>query len=88
LLPFVLLAFVIIHLIFLHYTGSTSPNLGNFSNTIKIKFDNYYIYKDLVNVVLIILIFFITLLSPFAVGDPENFILANPINSPIHIQPE
>jgi ubiquinol-cytochrome c reductase cytochrome b subunit len=87
-LPFVLLALVIVHLVFLHYSGSTRPNLGNFNNFIKIKFDNYYIYKDLVNIIIIIFIIFITLFSPFAVGDPENFILANPINSPIHIQPE
>jgi len=88
LLPFILLVLVIVHLIFLHYTGSTRPNIGTFSNNIKIKFDNYYIYKDLINVLLIIFIIIIRLLSPFAVGDPENFILANPMNSPIHIQPE
>jgi ubiquinol-cytochrome c reductase cytochrome b subunit len=82
------LAFVGIHLIFLHFTGSTRPRIGSFSNNIKIKFDNYYIYKDLVNIILVLIIIFITLYSPFAVGDPENFILANPINSPIHIQPE
>jgi len=88
LLPFILLVLVIVHLIFLHYTGSTSPNIGTFNNNIKIKFDNYYIYKDLINVILILIIIFIRILSPFLVGDPENFILANSINSPIHIQPE
>jgi ubiquinol-cytochrome c reductase cytochrome b subunit len=88
LLPFILLVIVIIHLIFLHYTGSTSPNSGTFRHIRKIKFDNYYVYKDLINIVFIFIIIFITLWSPFAVGDPENFILANPINSPIHIQPE
>lgn len=88
LLPFILLVIVIIHLVFLHYTGSTSPIIGSFSNNIKIKFDNYYIYKDLFNLLFIILMIFIRLFSPFAVGDPENFILANPLNSPIHIQPE
>jgi ubiquinol-cytochrome c reductase cytochrome b subunit len=77
-----------IHLIFLHYTGSTSPLRGSFSNNLKIKFDNYYIYKDLINIIFILLIIFVRLFSPFAVGDPENFILANPLNSPIHIQPE
>ena len=87
-LPFVLLVFVIIHLIFLHYTGSTTPSLGSFRNNIKIKFDNYYIYKDIINIVIIFIIIFLTIFSPFIVGDPENFILANPMNSPIHIQPE
>jgi ubiquinol-cytochrome c reductase cytochrome b subunit len=75
-------------LIFLHFTGSTSPSLGNFTNNIKIKFDNYFIYKDVINILIILIIMFFTIASPFLVGDPENFILANPINSPIHIQPE
>jgi ubiquinol-cytochrome c reductase cytochrome b subunit len=87
-LPFVLLIIVIIHLIFLHYTGSTSPNTGSFNINVKIKFDNFYIYKDLINLTIIFLIIYLRLLYPFIVGDPENFILANPLNSPIHIQPE
>lgn len=42
----------------------------------------------MVNINLLLIIIFVTLFIPFDVGDPENFILANPINSPIHIQPE
>jgi ubiquinol-cytochrome c reductase cytochrome b subunit len=79
---------MIIHLLFLHFTGSTRPIIGSFRNNLKIKFDNYYIYKDLLNVVLLLFILILSLASPFLVGDSENFILANPINSPIHIQPE
>jgi ubiquinol-cytochrome c reductase cytochrome b subunit len=75
------------HIIFLHFTGSTNTR-GIFSNNIKIKFDNYFIIKDLINIFLIILIILFSLIFPFLIGDSENFILANILNSPIHIQPE
>nr|AOY39576.1 cytochrome b [Scolytinae sp. BMNH 1043133] len=88
LFPFIVSALVIIHLIFLHQTGSNNP-LGTPSNIDKIPFHPYFSLKDLFGV--IILLFFLTILSlqsPYLLGDPDNFIPANPLVTPVHIQPE
>nr|ANZ03425.1 cytochrome b [Theodoxus fluviatilis] len=88
LLPFAIMAMTVIHLLFLHETGSNNP-LGINSDSDKIPFHSYYTFKDLVG--FIILLFLLTLLvmfSPQLLGDPENFIPANPLVTPVHIQPE
>lgn len=88
LLPFIIAALSVMHLLFLHQTGSNNP-LGFNSNIIKIPFHAYYTFKDIVGfVVLIITLLFITLFSPNLLGDPENFVPANPLVTPIHIKPE
>lgn len=86
--PFVLIALVIIHLLFLHQTGSSNP-IGLNSNFDKIPFHPYFSVRD----VFIWLIFFggfflLTLQSPWLLGDPENFLPANPLVTPTHIKPE
>nr|APF47495.1 cytochrome b [Choeras grammatitergitus] len=88
LLPFILLMMVMIHLMFLHEDGSSNP-LGLNSNYYKIIFHNYYTLKDLIG--FLILMFFLKMLvlqNPYILGDPENFIEANSMVTPIHIQPE
>jgi len=88
LLPFIVAALIIIHLLFLHQTGSNNP-LGINSNTDKISFHPYFSFKDLFGFILIILILtIISLLYPNLLGDVENFIPANPLVTPVHIQPE
>lgn len=88
LLPFIVLALVVIHLLFLHQTGSNNP-LGVTSNFNKIPFHPYYTFKDLIGIITIIWsLTFICLSAPYALGDVENFIPANPLVTPIHIQPE
>nr|YP_009441901.1 cytochrome b [Trypophloeus asperatus]AOY40109.1 cytochrome b [Trypophloeus asperatus] len=88
LLPFVVSAFVMIHLLFLHQTGSNNP-LGTPSNIEKICFHPYFVIKDLVGM-MILLFFLVTLClqTPYLLGDPDNFTPANPLVTPIHIQPE
>lgn len=87
-LPFIILRIVIIHLIFIHETGSNNP-LGINRNLNKISFHPYFTWKDLLGFSLLIFTFIITnLISPFILSDPENFIPSNPIITPIHIQPE
>nr|AYW52309.1 cytochrome b [Agrilinae sp. 1 ACP-2013] len=87
-LPFVVLAMVIIHLLFLHQTGSNNP-LGLNSNPDKIPFHPYFTFKDLVGfIVTLWVLISITLVSPYMLGDPENFTPANPLVTPVHIQPE
>nr|YP_010238976.1 cytochrome b [Megalinus hunanensis]QTE20691.1 cytochrome b [Megalinus hunanensis] len=88
LLPFVVAALVMIHLLFLHQTGSNNP-LGTNSNIDKIPFHPYFSFKDLFGFIMMLMILTIlTLTNPYLLGDPDNFIPANPLVTPVHIQPE
>ena len=88
LFPFILTFFILIHLLTLHEKGSSNPSNIN-SNLDKIDFKSFFILKDSISLFLIlILLSLINLLSPNLLGDPENFNLANPLVTPIHIQPE
>nr|Q5UVI5.1 RecName: Full=Cytochrome b; AltName: Full=Complex III subunit 3; AltName: Full=Complex III subunit III; AltName: Full=Cytochrome b-c1 complex subunit 3; AltName: Full=Ubiquinol-cytochrome-c reductase complex cytochrome b subunit [Pudu puda]AAU08749.1 cytochrome b [Pudu puda] len=87
-LPFIITALAMIHLLFLHDTGSNNPT-GIPSDADKIPFHPYYTIKDIMGVLL--LIFFLMLLVLFApdlLGDPDNYTPANPLNTPPHIKPE
>nr|AYR05309.1 cytochrome b [Coleoptera sp. ACP-2013] len=87
-LPFIISAMVIIHLLFLHQTGSNNP-LGLPSNMDKVPFHPYFLFKDLVGFIIMMMILVIlTLQDPYLLGDPDNFIPANPLVTPVHIQPE
>nr|AZB51190.1 cytochrome b [Triatoma rubrofasciata] len=88
LLPFIIAALVLIHLLFLHQTGSNNP-LGLNSNFDKIPFHPYFSIKDLMGVSMTLMFFILlNLWEPRLLGDPENFIPANPLVTPVHIQPE
>ena len=88
LLPFLIIILVIIHVIFLHQTGSKNP-LGLNSIIVKIPIHPYFSNKDLIGFsFLLIILGFITLFYPTLLGDPENFIPANPLATPLHIKPE
>nr|AEK48371.1 apocytochrome b [Peripatoides sympatrica] len=87
-MPFIIMALVIIHLFFLHSSGSNNP-LGLKSNLDKISFHPYFSIKDMLG--MLIMSFFLMMLIlffPFKLSDPENYIPANPLVTPIHIQPE
>jgi len=87
-LPFIVLTLIIIHLIFLHQTGSNNP-LGLNSNLDKIPFHPFFSVKDTLGVLVITLGLSTTIiLFPNLLRDVENFIPANPLVTPIHIQPE
>nr|YP_009537829.1 cytochrome b [Chalinga pratti]AYN60546.1 cytochrome b [Chalinga pratti] len=88
LLPFIILMMTMIHLLFLHQTGSNNP-LGINSNLDKIPFHPFFSFKDLIGFIILILILtFLSITNPYLLGDPDNFIPANPLVTPIHIQPE
>nr|ACQ91074.1 cytochrome b [Pyganodon grandis] len=88
LLPFVILAITIIHMTILHEIGSSNP-LGLYAKTNLIHFHPFYSFKDLVGFFLfLMLLSTMTLLVPLLTSDPENFIQANPLSTPNHIQPE
>nr|YP_009353208.1 cytochrome b [Rhombodera valida]AOY36188.1 cytochrome b [Rhombodera valida] len=87
-LPFIVAAAVMIHLLFLHQTGSNNP-LGLNSNIDKIPFHPYFTFKDTFGfIILFMLLSILSLKEPYILGDPDNFIPANPLVTPIHIQPE
>nr|YP_010947214.1 cytochrome b [Rhinogobio nasutus]WGO62196.1 cytochrome b [Rhinogobio nasutus]WPY70865.1 cytochrome b [Rhinogobio nasutus] len=88
LLPFIVTAATIIHLLFLHETGSNNP-AGLNSDADKISFHPYFSYKDLLGFVLMLLaLTSLALFSPNLLGDPDNFTPANPMVTPPHIKPE
>jgi ubiquinol-cytochrome c reductase cytochrome b subunit len=88
LIPFIVAAATIVHLLFLHQTGSNNP-LGINRNVDKIPFHPYFSFKDIVGfITIVILLVLLTLTNPYLLGDPDNFIPANPLVTPVHIQPE
>nr|QIV24573.1 cytochrome b [Phaolus metallicus] len=88
LLPFIITALVIIHLLFLHQTGSSNP-LGTKSDIDKLPFHPFFSFKDLVGFLVATFgLLILTLTNPYLLGDPDNFIPANPLVTPVHIQPE
>nr|YP_011010509.1 cob [Halovelia heron]WPW47137.1 cob [Halovelia heron] len=87
-LPFILAAMTMIHLLYLHQTGSNNPT-GIQSNFDKIPFHPYFSIKDIMGMIIMMYMFMmLNLLEPRMLGDPENFIPANSLVTPVHIQPE
>nr|Q508L8.1 RecName: Full=Cytochrome b; AltName: Full=Complex III subunit 3; AltName: Full=Complex III subunit III; AltName: Full=Cytochrome b-c1 complex subunit 3; AltName: Full=Ubiquinol-cytochrome-c reductase complex cytochrome b subunit [Dipodomys microps]AAY23228.1 cytochrome b [Dipodomys microps] len=87
-LPFIIAAVAMVHLLFLHETGSNNP-LGIPSDCDKIPFHPYYTIKDFLGIVLLLTFFFtLVLFFPDLLGDPDNYSPANPLNTPPHIKPE
>nr|WMD28022.1 cytochrome b [Elaphrothrips spiniceps] len=87
-LPFLILVMVLMHLMFLHESGSSNV-LGINSNLKKVRFNPYFLMKDMLSFMfLMIIYFYLVFWFPFLLGDPDNFISANPMVTPIHIQPE
>nr|BAP74397.1 cytochrome b [Hynobius sp. KUHE 30338] len=88
LFPFLIMGASIIHLLFLHETGSNNPT-GIMSNMDKVPFHPYFSYKDALGfLIMLTVLFVLSLLSPNLLGDPDNFTPANPLITPPHIQPE
>nr|AAO14694.1 cytochrome b [Carollia brevicauda] len=88
LLPFVVAALVMVHLLFLHETGSNNPT-GISSDSDMIPFHPYYTIKDILGfLVMLTALSTLVLFSPDLLGDPDNYTPANPLSTPPHIKPE
>nr|YP_004733171.1 cytochrome b [Koreocobitis naktongensis]AEE11942.1 cytochrome b [Koreocobitis naktongensis] len=88
LLPFIIAAATMLHLLFLHETGSNNP-MGLNSDADKVSFHPYFSYKDLLGFAVVLLaLTCLSLFSPNLLGDPDNFTPANPLVTPPHIKPE
>jgi len=86
--PFIITATAGLHIFLLHSTGSNNP-LGVNRDAEKIPFHWYYSIKDVVGfVVLLTALLGLVLIAPNYLGEPDNFIAANPLVTPPHIVPE
>nr|QNV11724.1 cytochrome b [Hydropsyche fulvipes] len=87
-LPMIIAILVIIHIFYLHQTGSNNPLMIN-KNLDKIYFNPLFSFKDLLGMMIMTMILIsFSLIFPFNLMDPDNFMLANPLSTPPHIQPE
>nr|YP_009369691.1 cytochrome b [Narcine brasiliensis]AMB36430.1 cytochrome b [Narcine brasiliensis] len=86
-LPFIMAAMTLVHILFLHEKGSNNPT-GLNSDMDKIPFHPYYSYKDMLGFMLTLTIIILALFLPNLLNDTENFIPANPLVTPTHIKPE
>ena len=88
LLPFILTGLIIVHLIALHIGGSNNP-IGLDSNIDKLVFHPYYSIKDLFGYSIFTLLYiYLIFFDPNWLGHSDNYIPANPLVTPTHIQPE
>ena len=89
LLPFILVALVLMHLIALHDTAGSSNPLGVSGNYDRITFAPYYLFKDLITIFIFIFVLGIfVFFMPNVLGDSDNYIMANPMQTPPAIVPE
>ena len=96
LLPFVIAALVAVHIWAFHTTGNNNPTGVEVRRGTKaevqadtLPFWPYYVIKDLFALAVILMIFFAVVgFMPNYLGDPDNYIQANPLATPAHIVPE
>nr|YP_010007691.1 cytochrome b [[Candida] auris]QNR39903.1 cytochrome b [[Candida] auris] len=88
LLPFMLAALVVMHLMALHVHGSSNP-MGITGNLDRIPMHSYFMFKDLVTVFVFIIVFSLfVFFSPNTLGHPDNYMPGNPMVTPPSIVPE
>src|SRR5437899_6365853 len=90
LLPFVIAGVVVLHIWALHVPGQNNPtgiDMKGPQDTLP--FHPYYTIKDLFGLVVFLLIYsFFVFYAPNFLGSTENYIPANPMQTPNHIVPE
>ena len=90
LLPFVLVGVIFLHVAALHITGSNNPlGIDVKSSQDTLPFHPYYTIKDSVGICVFLIVFSaLVFFAPNFLGDPNNFIPANPLQTPADIVPE
>jgi quinol-cytochrome oxidoreductase complex cytochrome b subunit len=90
LMPFVIVGVVMVHILALHQHGSNNPiGIDTKGPQDTIPFHPYYTVKDLFGVGVFFLIYlFFVFYAPNFFGEPDNYIEANPLQTPPHIVPE
>jgi ubiquinol-cytochrome c reductase cytochrome b subunit len=88
-LPFVLAAAALMHLIALHDSAGSGNPLGVSGNYDRLPMAPYFLFKDLITIFLFIIILSIfVFFMPNVLGDSDNYIMANPMQTPPSIVPE
>jgi ubiquinol-cytochrome c reductase cytochrome b subunit len=88
-LPFVLAALALMHLIALHDAAGSSNPLGVSGNYDRLPFAPYFLFKDLITIFMFIFVLSLfVFFMPNVLGDSENYIMANPMQTPPAIVPE
>lgn len=88
-LPFVLAALVLMHLIVLHDSAGSGNPLGLTGNYDRLPFAPYFIFKDLITIFILVLVLSLfVFFMPNLLGDSENYVMANPMQTPPAIVPE
>jgi len=88
-LPFVLAALVLMHLIAFHETTGSNNPLGISGNYDRLPFAPYFLFKDLITIfIFLFLLSVFVFFMPNYLGDSENYIMANPMQTPAAIVPE
>ena len=88
-LPFVLAALALMHLIALHDSAGSGNPLGVSGNYDRLPFAPYFIFKDLITIFIFILVLSVfVFFMPNILGDSENYVMANPMQTPPAIVPE
>ena len=90
LLPFVILGVVILHVWALHLPGSSNPTgVSVKSEQDTVPFHPYYTAKDGFGLGIFLLVFAVLVFfGPNFLGEPDNYIAANPLSTPANIVPE
>nr|YP_011008235.1 apocytochrome B [Halosiphon tomentosus]WBP70136.1 apocytochrome B [Halosiphon tomentosus] len=87
-LPFIIAGLVFVHLGLLHKDGSNNP-LGIKTKTANVNFYPYIYVKDLVGFFVLMLVLSVVIFYfPNSLGDPDNYLEADPYGTPAHIVPE
>jgi len=88
-LPFILAALALMHLIVLHDSSGSGNPLGISGNYDRLPFAPYFIFKDLITIFIFILVLSVfVFFMPNVLGDSENYVMANPMQTPPAIVPE
>ena len=91
LLPFIIAGVVILHVWALHVPGNNNPTGVSVKDVKKdtVSFHPYYTVKDLFAILVFLFIFvFFVFYAPNSLGHADNYIEANPLQTPAHIVPE
>ena len=88
-LPFILAALALMHLISLHDSSGSGNPLGISGNYDRLPFAPYFLFKDLITIFIFIIILSVfVFFMPNVLGDSENYVMANPMQTPPAIVPE
>ena len=91
LVPFIIVAIVMLHVWALHVTGQNNPSGVEVKNVKRdtVPFTPYATLKDSVGIAAFLVVYtWLTFFVPNYLGHPDNYIEANPLVTPPHIVPE